>query len=89
MICVLLIVLILGCWALLLMEQAYRRQEFSRMLAGMLVVFAAGGVLTVYFFMQNYIAFWIQQHDLQHASGLLQDLASPLSDSIFEKGSEF
>lgn len=44
-------------WALHLMEGAVQRQEFSRMLAGMLVVAAAGGVLTTYFVMSDYIAF--------------------------------
>lgn len=57
MIWTLLIVAMLGCWALHLMDQAYQRQEFSRMLAGMLVVVAAGGVLTTYFIMSDYITY--------------------------------
>ncbi len=65
MIWIVAIVVALGCWALRLMEQAYQRQEFSRMLAGMLVVFAAGGVMTVYFLMSEYISFMMHGSDLQ------------------------
>ncbi|MGK7911372.1 MAG: hypothetical protein AB4050_07800 [Synechococcus sp.] len=47
-------------WALLLMEQASQRQEFSRMLAGMLVVAAAAGVLAVHFLIDDYVAFVLE-----------------------------
>ena len=57
MICTITIIVGLVWWALLLMEQANRQQEFSRMLAGMLVVAAAAGVLTVHVLMDDYIAF--------------------------------
>ncbi|MEM9153650.1 MAG: hypothetical protein AAFY57_11620 [Cyanobacteria bacterium J06642_2] len=53
----LIIVTSLVVWALHLMEGAVHRQEFSRMLAGMMVVAAAGGVLTTYFVMSDYLAF--------------------------------
>lgn len=75
MIWIVTIVVALGCWALRLMEQAYQRQEFSRMLAGMLVVFAAGGVLTAYFLMSEYISFMMQ-------GGELQTSLEPLQGSI-------
>lgn len=61
----LLIVGALGCWALHLMDQAYQRQEFSRMLAGLLVVFAAGGVLTTYFIMSDYITYVLHGDSFQ------------------------
>ncbi len=67
---VLAIVITLGFWALYLMEQAYERQEFSRMLAGMLVVFAAGGVLTTYFIMSDYINYMVTVHDYQSVEAL-------------------
>jgi uncharacterized membrane protein YcjF (UPF0283 family) len=58
----LIIAIIIGLvfWALQLMEQAYQRQEFSRMLAGTLVAVAAAGVLTTYFLMSDYIAYLSQ-----------------------------
>ena len=57
MICTVAIIIGLVWWALLLMEQASRRQEFSRMLAGLLVVAAAAGVLTVHVLIDDYVAF--------------------------------
>lgn len=72
MIWIVTIVVALGCWALRLMEQAYHRQEFSRMLAGLLVVFAAGGVLTVYFLMSEYITFMMQGQQFQTSMDTLQ-----------------
>ncbi|MEN9245526.1 MAG: hypothetical protein Q6J78_02320 [Thermostichales cyanobacterium SRBZ-1_bins_19] len=48
-------------WSLHLMEQAYRLQEFSRMLAGLLVGLAAGGVMMTYFFMSDYIEFVVHR----------------------------
>ncbi|MDX2273087.1 MAG: hypothetical protein NW237_14220 [Cyanobacteriota bacterium] len=62
------IVIVLGFWALRLMEQAYEQQEFSRMLAGVLVVVAAGGVLTTYFLMSDYFSFVRQGSLLQQTA---------------------
>jgi hypothetical protein len=73
MIIMLFIVIGLGYWALQLMEQAYQRQEFSRMLAGTLVVFAAGGVLTTYFLINDYLSFIEQARELQQAAASLPD----------------
>ncbi len=60
MILIIAIVIGLVFWALQLMEQAYQRQEFSRMLAGTLVAVAAAGTLTTYFLMSDYIAYLSQ-----------------------------
>ena len=43
----------LVAWAMHLMRRALDRREFSLMLAGFLVVSAAGALLTVYFLVQN------------------------------------
>lgn len=43
----------LVAWAMHLMRRAVDRREFSLMLAGFLVVSAAGAILTVYFLVQN------------------------------------
>ncbi len=59
---IILLVVSLGFWALLLMEQAIQRQEFSRMVAGTLVAVAAGGVLAIYFLMSDYIQYL--SHDI-------------------------
>lgn len=60
MILILAIIIGLVFWALQLMEQAYQRQEFSRMLAGTLVAVAAAGVLTTYFLISDYMAYLSQ-----------------------------
>jgi uncharacterized membrane protein YwzB len=78
MIVTLLIVVGLGWWALQLMEQAFQRQEFSRMLAGMLVMMAAGGVLTTYFLFSDYIHFMLQGEALQTASQVSGEWISAL-----------
>jgi hypothetical protein len=72
---VLAIVVLLGFWALRLMEQAFQRQEFSRMLAGTLVATAAGGLLTCYFLMSDILRllFYLQAHS---SSSYAQDLLS-------------
>ena len=44
-------------WALHLMQRAVDDQDFSFMLAGLLVVCAAGALLSVYFLMENYWTF--------------------------------
>jgi hypothetical protein len=61
MVCIVTIIISLAYWALRLLEQAYERREFSRILAAMLVIFAAGGVLTTYFFMSDYIYYLTQE----------------------------
>ncbi len=54
----------LAYWALRLMEDAVQRQEFSRMLAGMLVLSAAAGVFTVYLLMGDYLDYLQRGHDV-------------------------
>jgi len=80
MLIILAIVVLLGFWALRLMEQAFQSQEFSRMLAGTLVAVAAGGVLTCYFLMSDTLQmlFHLQAHSSFSYSQDL-DLLSDLS----------
>lgn len=59
----------LAYWALRLMEDAVQRQEFSRMLAGMLVLGAAGGVFTVYLLMGDYLEYLQRGRDLSALAG--------------------
>jgi CHASE2 domain-containing sensor protein len=47
----------LVAWSLHLMQTAVHRQEFSLMLAGILVAICAAGVVMVYFLMNGYISF--------------------------------
>lgn len=49
----------LVAWSLHLMEAAVQKREFSLMLAGTLVAFAAAGTLLVYFLMNNYINYFM------------------------------
>ena len=77
MICTVAIVVGLVWWALLLMEQALRWQDFSRMLAGVLVATAATGVLAVHFFMSDYIAFLRVADELAQQSEWLVELSPP------------
>lgn len=49
----------LVAWSLHLMEAAVQKQEFSLMLAGTLVAFAAAGTLLVYFLMNNCISYFM------------------------------
>ncbi|MGQ9838823.1 MAG: hypothetical protein ACUVRV_12890 [Cyanobacteriota bacterium] len=78
MLIILTIVILLGFWSLRLMEQAFQRQEFSRMLAGTLVAVAAGGVLACYFLMSDTLQmlFHLQA---QSPPSYTQDLISDLS----------
>jgi hypothetical protein len=46
---------VLVAWSLNLMQKAFDYQEFSFMLAGTLVAFAAAAMLVVYFLMGNCI----------------------------------
>lgn len=52
---ILAIVIALVAWALRLMEQAIKGQEFSLMLAGFLVASSAAAMMAVYFLMGNYM----------------------------------
>jgi Co/Zn/Cd efflux system component len=47
----------LVAWSLSLMQAAVDRQEFSFMLAGILVAFAAAGTLVVYSVIHSYFGF--------------------------------
>jgi hypothetical protein len=57
---VLIVVSALVIWALRLMEQAFKSQEFSFMLAGFLVASSAVAMISVYFLMNNYVAYMDQ-----------------------------
>ena len=54
------VVIALVAWALRLMEQAVKSQEFSFMLAGFLVASSAVAMMTVYFLMNNYVLYMDQ-----------------------------
>ncbi|MGG6238435.1 hypothetical protein ACQ4N7_07315 [Nodosilinea sp. AN01ver1] len=54
---ILTIVIALVAWALRLMEQAVKGQEFSLMLAGFLVASSAAALMGVYFLMGNYVVY--------------------------------
>jgi hypothetical protein len=47
----------LVAWSLHLMQAAINRQEFSLMLAGILVAISAAGVVLVYFLISGYVCF--------------------------------
>lgn len=51
------IVAALVAWALRLMDQALKVQEFSLMLAGFLVASSAAALVGVYFLMSNYMVY--------------------------------
>ncbi len=57
MILILLFVVVLVTWALRLMSQALERQEFSLMLAGVLVSSAAAGLVGVYVLMNGSLGY--------------------------------
>jgi len=78
MLIILAIVVLLGFWALRLMEQAFQSQEFSRMLAGTLVAVAAGGVLTCYFLMSDTLADVVSICKRSPPPSYSQDLLSDL-----------
>ncbi len=65
---ILTIVIALVAWALRLMEQAVKGQEFSLMLAGFLVASSAAAMMGVYFLMGNYIVY--MDHAAQQMSNL-------------------
>lgn len=54
---ILAIVAALVAWALRLMDQALKVQEFSLMLAGFLVASSAAALVGVYFLMSNYMVY--------------------------------
>ncbi|MEM9002474.1 MAG: hypothetical protein AAGE59_02990 [Cyanobacteria bacterium P01_F01_bin.86] len=54
------VVIALVFWALRLMEQAVKSQEFSLMLAGFLVASSAAAMMEVYFLMNHYMVYMDQ-----------------------------
>ena len=79
---IILLVLSLGFWSLLLMEQAFQRQEFSRMVGGTLVAVAAGGVLGVYFLMRDCIQYLSQDINLQSSGVSMADSIADLNEFL-------
>ena len=79
---IILLVLSLGFWSLLLMEQAFQRQEFSRMVGGTLVAVAAGGVLGVYFLMRDCIQYLSQDINMQPSSVSMVDSIADLNEFL-------
>jgi hypothetical protein len=63
---ILAIVIALVAWALRLMEQAVKVQEFSLMLAGFLVASSAAAMMGVYFLMGNYMVYMEQSSHWHH-----------------------
>jgi len=57
LITILIFVLALVAWSLHLMQEAVSKQEFSLMLAGVLVALSAAAMLIVYFIMNNYMGY--------------------------------
>lgn len=57
LIIILVIVVALVAWSLHLMQEAVKQREFSLMLAGTLVAFAAAAMMGVYFLMGNYVGY--------------------------------
>jgi hypothetical protein len=66
MLLILAIVIALVAWALRLMEQAVKVQEFSLMLAGFLVASSAAAMMGVYFLMGNYMVYMEQASHWHH-----------------------
>ena len=74
---ILAIVIALVAWALRLMEQAVKGQEFSLMLAGFLVASSAAAMVGVYFLMGNYMLYMNQtSHDWQQMGSNVQAYSS-------------
>jgi len=74
---ILAIVIALVAWALRLMEQAVKGQEFSLMLAGFLVATSAAAMMGVYFLMGNYMVYMSQaSHSLHQVGGRMQPYAN-------------
>ncbi|MFZ4640436.1 MAG: hypothetical protein ACOYMP_08560 [Nodosilinea sp.] len=70
------IVIALVAWALRLMDQAIKVQEFSLMLAGFLVASSAAAIVGVYFLMGNY-RIYIHQQSVDVNSLLPLEYPSP------------
>jgi hypothetical protein len=66
---ILAIVVALVAWALRLMEQAVKGQEFSLMIAGFLVATSAAAMMGVYFLMGNYMIYMNQAPHGFHQMG--------------------
>ncbi len=79
------VVIALVAWALRLMEQALKSQEFSFMLAGFLVASSAVAMMTVYFLMSDYVLYMDQAVSgttMQNASKLYQSDSFTYSQSL-------
>ena len=78
------VVIGLVAWALRLMEQAVKSQEFSFMLAGFLVASSAAAMMTVYFLMSNYVLYMDQIYDSasMQSSAMLYESDSFVSKSL-------
>lgn len=63
MLFLLVIVVCLVAWALVLMQAAVQRREFSLMLAGFLVSSAAAALVGVYFLMGHYVGYMTEMSD--------------------------
>jgi hypothetical protein len=93
---ILTIVIALVAWALRLMEQAVKGQEFSLMLAGFLVASSAAALMGVYFLMGNYLVYMdnaaqqlsaMQAVDLSYstyASASVTDSSSRISEWLIQ-----
>ncbi len=74
---ILAIVIALVAWALRLMEQAVKGQEFSLMLAGFLVASSAAAMMGVYFLMGNYMVYINQaSHGFPQIGGATQSYSN-------------
>ncbi|WP_204138087.1 hypothetical protein [Halomicronema sp. CCY15110] len=83
------VVIALVAWALRLMEQAVKSQEFSFMLAGFLVASSAVAMMSVYFLMSNYVLYLDQVFDgapLQSASMMYEGDSFAYRDLMSREG---
>ena len=82
---ILVIVIALVAWALRLMEQAVKGQEFSLMLAGFLVASSAAALMGVYFLMGNYLIYMDQSaQQLSAVDGLDIPYSTYASATVLE-----
>ena len=93
---ILTIVIALVAWALRLMEQAIKGQEFSLMLAGFLVASSAAALMGVYFLMGNYMLYMdqaaqqtaaMESLDIPYsiyASATMPDASNPIGDWLIQ-----
>ena len=79
MVLILFVVIGLVSWALHLMQEAMDRNEFSLMLAGILVSSAAAALVAVYLLMGDYVAYRegvVQYYNAYHQmSDLYEDIS--------------